>query len=323
MVPRLRCHDHWMLLYLVKLLGPELKLSWIGWSVNTSGVPLNCKLCDGHLWHSSHCYMKRLISYKERRWDRGDWLINTLRLYAVCYSPRNSRHWYLERSISYKDECWGRAGWSSEAGYMSRLYAVFLWASSYAHYYLDSELSQLELIAAKTFTTWTQSWDKVDQSCSSLLRPLLLGLNMKPSLSDPVSPNHLRQPWYQLLDQSMVSQHESCATFLLDWSPRLLYESRDKSLLPEPIDCLIWLGLRWTWLIAVYLRCINLWALQGWSRTRAFGIRSSQSQSPEATMISVAWSEYGIPAWVLRYLPIGLKSSAAVPVDRLLWNCLW
>jgi hypothetical protein len=37
------------------------------------------------------------------------------------------------------------------------LYAVFLRASSYAYYYLDSELSQLVLITAKTFTTWTQS----------------------------------------------------------------------------------------------------------------------------------------------------------------------
>ena len=50
-------------------------------------------------------------------------------------------------------------------------------------------------------------------------------LGLEASVSDPVSPNHLRRAWYQLLDQVRYPNYEAHATFILDWSPQLLYES--------------------------------------------------------------------------------------------------
>ena len=61
-------------------------------------------------------------------------------------------------------------------------------------------------------------------------------------------------------------------------------------------------------------------ALQGWSWAGGFSIWPSQSQSPEAGLISVAWSGKVSQLWGPRYFHIGLKSSAAVRVDLLLWN---
>ena len=149
---------------------------------------------------------------------------------------------------------------------------------------LDLELKQSRLIS--WWVSGTSAFDYIYIYMIAALLDLIWSLQY-PIQSVPIT-------WGNMISVAWSEygiQHESCATFLLDWSPQLLYESRDslentwdigvlsinmfeylersqtelcaghlrdKSLQPEPIDCLILLGLRLIWLIADSSRGIGL-----------------------------------------------------------------